>query len=188
MVLMEGMLSSLTYSMVLIPPEDLAGYFVTAFFTIINLLITYVIVKHFLFKPAVKFMKKRQDKVTAELDDAKKKNKEANQLLGEAKQRVDNSTHEATSIVDEAKVQAEKQSNTIIENARHEAAEIVARAHKDAELMKKVAVEEMRNEVADLSLAIAYKVISQTVDESKQRELVDRFIGEDFEGTVKKDA
>jgi F-type H+-transporting ATPase subunit b len=185
---MEGMLVSLTYTMVVISPEALAGYFVTAFFTIINLLITFLIVKLFLFKPAIRFMKKRQEKVAADLADAKGKRKEAEDLLSEGKVRVEKSTHEATSIVEDAKIQAERQSGEILDNARHESIEIISRAHKDVERLKKAAIEEMRDEVADLSLAIAYKVVSQTVDENKQRELVERFIGEEFEGKVAEDA
>ena len=185
---MERMLGSIIYSMAVISPEDLAGYLVTAFFTIINLLITYFIIRFFLFKPAIKFMKKRQEKVIADLSEAKSRRKEAEDLLSEGKIRIEKSTHEATSIVEDAKIQAEKQSGAIIDNARRESIEIIARAHKDVELLKKAAMEEMRDEVADLSLAIAYKVVSQTMDDNKQRELVERFIGEEFEGKNKEDA
>ena len=58
---MMGIVNKMTYSMALISPENLAGYLVTAFFTIINLLVTYFIIKKFLFKPAIKFMKKRKE-------------------------------------------------------------------------------------------------------------------------------
>ena len=185
---MEIMLGSITYAMAMISPDDLAGYLVTAFFTVINLLITYLIVRLFLFKPAIRFMKKRQEKVTAELAEAKSKRKEAEELLSEGKMRIERSTHEATAIVEDAKVQAEKQSGSIIDSAKKESIEIISRAHKDVELLKKAAMEEMRDEVADLSLAIAYKVVSQTMDETKQRELVERFIGDEFEGKTKEDA
>jgi len=43
-------------------------------------------------------------------------------------------------------------------------------------------LEEMRDEVADLSVAIASKVIRQTINEDKQREIIDRFIGEEIKG------
>lgn len=185
---MLGYIGSLTFSMLLISPDDLAGYLVTAFFTIINLLVTYLIIKFLLFKPAVKFMNKRRDKVSADLNDARNRKKEAEDLLSEGKVRIEKSTHEATAIVEDAKVQAEKQSSEILENARRESMEIISRAHKDIDRMKKAAIEEMRDEVADLSLAIAYKVVSQSIDENKQRELIDQFIGEEFEGKDRKDA
>lgn len=179
---MEGFVHGASFAMALISPESLAGYLVTAFFTIINLLVAYVIIRRFLFKPAMAFMKKRREAVAAELAEAKAKKKEADELLSEAESRIDRSVHEATSIVEDAKTQAEMQSGAILEAARREAIEIVARGHDDVERMKKAAVEDMRDEVADLSIAIAYKIVSQSIDEKRQRELVEQFIGEEFEG------
>ncbi len=185
---MEAMPGSLIYSMALISPEDLAGYLVTAFFTIINLLVTYLIVKKFLFKPAIRFMNGRKEKVAADIAEARNKRKEAEEYLSEGRIRVEKATHEATAIVEDAKIQAEKQSGEIVEHARHESNEMISRAHMDIELMKKAAIEEMRDDVADLSLAIAYKVVSQSLDENRQRELIDQFINNEFEGKVSKDA
>ena len=179
---MNGFITFTPYSMALMSPENLAGYLVTAFFTIINLLVAYLIIRRFLFKPAMGFMKKRREAVAQELDHAKTKKKEADELLSEAKMRIDKSTHEATNIVEDAKTQAEMQSGAILETARREAIEIVARGHDDVERMKKAAVEDMRDEVADLSIAIAYKIVSQSIDEKRQRELVEQFIGEEFDG------
>ncbi|MHB1454483.1 MAG: F0F1 ATP synthase subunit B [Saccharofermentanales bacterium] len=179
---MDGFVNGASYAMVLISPENLAGYLVTAFFTIINLLVTYVIIRRFLFKPAISFMKKRREAVAAELENAKTKKKEADELLSEARIRIEKSTHEATNIVEDAKTQAEMQSGAILETSRREAIEIVARGHDDVERMKKAAVEDMRDEVADLSIAIAYKIVSQSIDEKRQRELVEQFIGEELDG------
>lgn len=177
---MLGIVNKMAYSMAFISPETLAGYLVTAFFTIINLLVTYFIVKRFLFKPAIKFMKKRKDAVESDITQGTKMRKEASALLSEGKNKIDTANHEATVIVEDAKVQAQIQSAQIIDTARHEASEIISRGHNDIELMKKAAIEEMRDEVADLSLAIAYKVVSKTLDDDKQKELVDRFIKEEF--------
>lgn len=177
---MVGFVNEAPYAMALVSPETLAGYIVTAVFTIINLLVTYWIIKTFLFKPAAKFMKKRSDTVAAELEDARQKKKEADEYLSEAKVRIDRSTHEATAIVDDAKKQAEMQSGAILETARHEAIDIVGRGHDEVERMKKAAMEDMKDEVADLSISIAYKIISQSMDEKRQKELVDQFIGEEF--------
>lgn len=177
---MTGILFKMTYCMAIVSPEELAKYIVTAVFTIINLLVTYYILKRFLFKPAIKFMNKRRDSVASDIKEAKDMRKQALTMLSEGKQKIETATHEATAIVDDAKIQAEKQSGEILEKARREAVEIISRGHNDIERMKKAAIEDMRDEVADLSLAIAYKVVSQTLDENRQKELVDHFIEEEF--------
>ena len=168
----------------LIPPENLAKYIVTAFFTIINLLVTYWILKKFLFKPAINFMRKRQASIEADLRNAKETSQAADAKFAEATARVESSIREASTIVNDAKVQAEAQSDALISAAKKEVSEIVARADSDIERMRTSMMEQMRDEVADLAVSIASRVIRQTIDENKQRELVDQFIGEEMKGKV----
>ena len=47
--------------------EALANYASSAVFTIINLLVTYWVIRKFLFKPAMKFMAKRQAAIENEI-------------------------------------------------------------------------------------------------------------------------
>lgn len=166
----------------LIPSEDLARYIVTAFFTIINLMVTYFVLKKFLFKPAMNFMKKRQAGIEEEIKNAKTVSRSADARLNEVSLQIEKSIREASTIVNDAKVQAESQSNTLIEEAKKEAAEIITRADQDIERMRSTMMEEMRDEVAELAVSIASKVITQTINEEKQRELVDQFIGEEMKG------
>lgn len=167
-----------------VSPETLASFIVTAFFTIINLLVTYWVLKKFLFKPAIKFMHTRQEKIEAEIKAAKETCLVADTRLGDASKQIEKSVREASAIVNDARVQAETQSAELIENAKKEALDIIERADTDVERMRTSMIEGMRNEVADLAVSIASKVIRQTVDEKKQKELVDQFIGEEMKGKV----
>ena len=169
----------------LIPPEDLAKYLVTAFFTIINLLVTYWFLKRFLFKPAMKFIKKRKESIEADLKNAKDTTLAANTKLSEANARIETSVREASAIVSEAKAQAETQSDALIMAARKEVSEIVSRADTDIERMRISMMEGMRDEVADLAVSIASRVIRETIDEKKQREIIDRFIDEETKRKAK---
>lgn len=168
----------------IISPDDLAKYIVTAIFTIINLLITYFILKKFLFKPTIKFMKSRQTAVEEEIKKAKEMRSAAEAKFAEASDRIESSIREASAIVYDAKTQAEAQSDAMIIATKKEVSDIVARADSDIERMRTAMMEQMRDEVADLAVSIASKVISQSIDESKQRELVDQFIGEEMKGKV----
>ncbi len=166
----------------LIPPEDLAKYIVTAFFTIVNLLVTYLVLKKFLFKPAINFIHKRQAAIENDLKNAKETNRAADAKLAEATARIESSVREASSIVNDAKKQAETQSDSLIIEAKKEASEIIARADTDIDRLRTAMMEDMRDDVADLAVTIASRVIKQTIDEGKQRELVDQFIGEEMKG------
>lgn len=168
----------------LIPPETMAKYIVTAVFTIINLLVTYLILKRFLFKPTLKFINKRQAAIEADLKKAKETREEADAKFSEASARIDSSIHEASGIVNDAKTQAEAQGDAIIMAAKKEASDIITRADNDIDRMRTGMMEQMRDEVADLAVSIASRVIKQTIDEGKQKELVDQFIGEEMKGKV----
>ena len=133
----------------MIPPEDMARYIVTAFFTIINLLVTYWFLKRFLFKPAVKIIRKRQASIDADLANARETKQAAHEKLSEATARIESSVREASAIVNEAKVQAESQSDAMIMAAKKEVSEIISRADTDIERMRIAMMEEMRDEVAD---------------------------------------
>ncbi len=166
----------------LVPPEELAKYLVTAFFTIINLLVTYWVIRRFLFKPAMKFMAKRQAAIESQINSAKETSLTAEAKLGEASAQIDKSVREASVIINDAKSQAETQSDALIAAAKKEASEILARADQDIDRMRASMMEQMRDEVADLAVSIASKVITKTINEDKQRELVDQFIGEEMKG------
>jgi F-type H+-transporting ATPase subunit b len=80
-------------------PEAVAGYAVTAIFTVINLLITYLILKRFLFKPILKILRKRKSEVESELNQAEQRLIDADTRLHKASERMDASVHEAATIV-----------------------------------------------------------------------------------------
>jgi len=169
-------------------PEAVAGYAVTAIFTVINLLITYFILKRFLFKPILNILRKRKSEVEGELSLAEQKLNDADTRLHKASERMDASVHEAASIVANARSQAEVQSEAIVTEAKQEAATLLTRADAEIARMRVTMLNEVRDEVADLSVAIASKVIGQVMDEKRQREMVERLIDEQMQSAPKTSA
>ncbi len=155
----------------LLSPDQMAHYAVTAIFTIINVLIAYVILKLVLFKPLMKVIKKRKEAIGAQITNAEEREKSAGEKLDEAVRRVDASHEEAMQIIADARSQAEKQSETIIEAARREAQEIRDRAEEDAKRTRKAMLEEMKDEVADLAVSIAGHVVGTCNASTTQEEI-----------------
>jgi F-type H+-transporting ATPase subunit b len=162
-------------------PEAVAGYLVTAIFTIVNLLVTYFVLKRFLFKPILKILRKRRTDVENELNQAEEKLTDADTRLAKAHERLENSSHEASAIVAAARSQAEAQAGNIMTEAKQEATALVSRADVEVARMRIAMLNEVRDEIADLSVTIASKVIGQVMDEKRQRELVDRFLDEQMQ-------
>ncbi len=158
----------------ILSPDQMAHYAVTAIVTIVNVLIAYFILKLVLFKPLIKVINKRKESIAAQVKNAEKQEKEANEKLDEASKRIDASHEEAIQIIADARSQAEKQSQTIIETAKKEAQEIRERAEEDAKRTRKAMLEEMKDEVADLAVSIAGHVLGTVGDEKKESELRDK--------------
>jgi F-type H+-transporting ATPase subunit b len=161
-------------------PEAVAGYVTTALFAIIDLLVTYFIVKHFLFKPILKVLRKRKAEVETELTHAEEYLTDAEKKLADATERLNNSSHEATVIITNARTTAESTGENILAEARHEAASMLTRADTEVSRMRVTMLNEVRDEVADLSVAIASKVIGHVMDESRQHEMVDRLVDQEI--------
>ena len=170
----------------LLSPDQFAGYAVVAVFTIINLLIAYFILKHFLFKPIMKVLNDRRTFVANELDNAENRSKEAQKLFDEASLKIEASKGEASTIVTEARVQADKQARTVINAAQTEANVIVDRASEDAKRMHNAMLDQMRDEVADLAVSIASKVVGSIIDDTHQKDLNERIMDETLKAEVKK--
>ena len=161
-------------------PEALASYSTTAILTIVNLLVTYWVLKKFLFQPVLKMLRKRREGIELELKQAEEKLDQADLKLADANARLDNSSHEAATILNTARSQAEIQSESILSDAKRDAASMLTRADTEISRMRITMLNDVRDEVADLSVAIASKVIGQVMDEHHQRELVDHFLDEEI--------
>jgi F-type H+-transporting ATPase subunit b len=170
----------------LLTPNQLAGYAVTAVWTIINLLVAYLILRHFVFRPIIRLLNKRKEEVESELSDAAEKQKEAKKILSDAEDRIEESKSEAASVISEARVQADRQGLTIVNSAHKEATTIVDRASEDAKRMHNAMLDQMRDEVADLAVSIASKVVGSIIDEVHEKELSRRIMEETLKAEVKK--
>jgi F-type H+-transporting ATPase subunit b len=162
-------------------PEAMASYVSAAIFTIINLVITYFVLKKFLFKPILNILRKRRTDVEKELGQADEKLTEASSQLASAKERLSNSSHEAAAILSTARSQAEILSEGILADAKRESATIMTKADNEISRMRVTMLNDVRDEVADLSVAISSKVIGKLLDEQHYRQLADQFIDDQMQ-------
>jgi F-type H+-transporting ATPase subunit b len=85
---------------------------------------------------------------------------------------------EGQEIIAQATQMSEKTRQDILDKAREEASAIVERAKEDIARERELAMAELREQLADLSLAISEKVIGESLDERRQRELIADFLKE----------
>jgi len=148
-----------------------------AVLSIIAVFVLFLAMSYFLFNPAREFLKKRQDKIRNELEEARVSQEEAAALKKEYEDKLANINKEADEILSATRKKATANETRIITEARAEA-RIVARAKIEADLEKKKVADEVKNEMVSLASVLAGKVIGNTIDAAAQDSLIDETLKE----------
>jgi F-type H+-transporting ATPase subunit b len=134
------------------------------------------VLKRFAWPPLVKATVDREHRIQAQLEEAERRNKEAQALLEEHKRLLEESRAKAHAMITEAKSVAEKERAAALEKTRQEQEELLARALRDIAGERDRAVEELRREAVDLSLAAASKLLGQQLDSETDRKIVQEYL------------
>ncbi len=170
----------------LLSPDQFAGYAVTALCTIINLLVAYFVLKFFVFKPILKIIKAREEKIKAEVEETTKLNEEAKASLGESKKLIEDARIEASQIIEDAKNDATNQANMIVSKANEEAQAILLRTDDEVKKIRRTALEEVKDEVSDLAVEVSTKVIGDIASRDELTKLSVKYTNEILDSEVSK--
>ena len=145
---------------------------------IIAVVALFLIMSYFLFNPAREFLQKRQEKIRAELEDAKNNQEDAKVLKAEYESKLKNIDKEAESILADARKRALANENRIVAAAKEEAAAIIERAREEAKLEKQKMADDVKKEIVAVAALMAGKVVASTVDVTIQDSLIDETLKE----------
>ncbi len=151
---------------------------VTMIATLINTLILFLVLKHFLFKPVNKILDERKKNVEDTYRQADEKLTEAARLESEYTEKLANAKAESAEIVKNATKRAQTRSDEIIAEAKSEASSLIVKANADIEKEKKRAVNQIKDEISDIALAVAEKVVEKEIDPKDHERLIESFISE----------
>ena len=118
--------------------ESLVGVnFWTALFGLCNMLITFAILKKFLFKPVKQMIDDRQQEIDNLYADADNSKKEAEELRQQYDAKMKDAVAEGEQIIRTATRQAQDREEAILQDAQAKAARTMERAQEQIELEKK---------------------------------------------------
>jgi F-type H+-transporting ATPase subunit b len=142
---------------------------------IIAFAIVFLTLNAWVYKPMLDMMESRKQKIAQGLEDARvaaearaNAEKEAAKVLAEAQA-------EAGKIVREATERAASAGKDVKAAAEAEAAKAREVAMAEADLERNRILGDLRGQVAALAIAAANKLVGETLDEKKQRVLIDEF-------------
>lgn len=128
------------------------------------------------FGPLMGIMEKRREIVQEQLDSAQANRIDAERLIEEQKQALQQARKEAHDIIEQAKLTGSRQADEIVIAARSESGRLKDEAVRDIETEKNKAVASLKAEVSGLSVLIASKIIEKQVDEQSQAGLVNQYL------------
>ena len=154
-------------------------HFWSIFEAVANIIILFVLLKIFLFKPINKMKAERTRTIQNDLDSAEKAKAEAEELRQQYEDSISEAKEKANEIIMKAHEDAESERSAIIRKSQEEAEKIVADADKTIENERKRVLRQAQSEIADLAIEAASKIIGENVDDEKNRKLVDKFLSDE---------
>jgi len=148
----------------------------TALFTFCNMLITFAVLKHFLFKPVKQMIDDRQQEIDTMYADAAAAQQKAAALEEEYQAHLQSIKQEQENLLREAAVRAQKREEEIVNAARAEAQALRTAAEADVAQERKKAVNDLKNEIGGIAVEIASKVVEREINKADHQALIDEFI------------
>lgn len=143
-----------------------------------NLLILFLIIKKFLFKPVKKMLAARQDAVDRQYAEAETAKLAAEQDRAAYAEKLEGAAAEAEAVLQTAVSNANKRGEQIVAEAREKADGLLKQAGDSIELERKKAAGEIKEEIVTVSTALAEKLLEREVRAEDHRELIAAFMKE----------
>ena len=140
--------------------------------TILTFLLLFFLLTKFAWKPLLKALAEREEKIRSSLEKADEAQQKLERLGAEGEEIIGKARAEAQSIVSDGKKASEKVRGEIETKAKEKANTIVAQAEKQIIAEKEQAISDIRGEVAALSIQIAGKLIRKNLSKKDNMTLI----------------
>jgi F-type H+-transporting ATPase subunit b len=144
----------------------------------INFLIFLALIYTFALKPVSRMLSDRRQRIETGLRDAEQARRDRDQAETERVAALAEARREANDILNRAQKIAQETRDADIAATRAELERMRQRAAEEIQAEKGRAMADLRAEVANLALEAAGKVVGESMDDARQRRLVEEFLRE----------
>ncbi|MGN0534493.1 MAG: F0F1 ATP synthase subunit B [Eubacterium sp.] len=145
--------------------------------TFINLIIFFVLMRLFLFKPIKRTLDKRKELIDDQFRQADETNSLAEELKQQYEAQLEGVEDEKKQILAKTRESAKNEYNTILDRAHNEADKIKADAKKAADIETEKARRAIKEEIAQLAMETAEKVVGRQASSDVDNEIYNEFLG-----------
>lgn len=150
----------------------------TVIVELITFLVMMAVLARYVYPEIVRLAEARQRQVAEQLKEAEKTRAAAEAALKDAEAKLNDARRTAQSVVDAASKSAEQLRQDLKQKAEDESRRLLESARKEIEAERLKAIQSVRSEVAGLVVAATEKVIGETLDITRHRQLINKAIEE----------
>ena len=158
--------------------ETLGIHFPSLAIYLVNFLIVLVLLYLFAYKPILKLMDQRADRIRESLEAADLARQEAASSQEVIQEQINEARREGQRIMDQTREAADRFRTEEMDKARQEAEAFVERAKADIARERDVALQEVRASFGDLAITAAERVIRSSLDRTAHESLITQVLEE----------
>ena len=145
---------------------------------IVSFLILFIGLRILLYKPILKVLDRRSQKIKESLESADKAKQEADISRDEIQKKFDEARVEGQEMIAQAREMADRFKEEELAKARSEIQAERSKAEAEIRQERDAAIEELREHFAGLAMSAAERLVSRTMDEEAHRDIIDDVLKE----------
>jgi F-type H+-transporting ATPase subunit b len=136
------------------------------------------LIARYLYRPITQVLEARTKRIADGLRAAEEAKRDREAAEKEYQLRMEHARREGQALLDRIAKQGEDLRKELEAKAREQADAMIARARAEIQQERERAVQDLREQVADLAVLAAGRIIGESLDAKKHRELIERAIEE----------
>jgi F-type H+-transporting ATPase subunit b len=152
---------------------------------IIAFIVIYALLSRFLYDPLGNMLRERRQRIAKGLEDAAAAASARMNAEKEAEGILSKARAQAQKIIDEARTRGEEVAKGVETQSRAQADKILAEASARAEEERNAQLAGLRGQVSAISIAVAQRLIGESLDEKRQQALIEDFFAKVPDGAKK---
>lgn len=148
----------------------------TIVWTIVNLIVLYLIYRKFLYNRVQKTLDDRKNSINSKFKQAREEKEKALSLQKEYEDSLANAKIEARQIVEDARGRADAEYERIVNEAKAESENIIKKANETIAQEREKAMKDAQAEVRELALLAAAKIIGGASNAETNEKLYNEFL------------
>ena len=145
---------------------------------LINFLILLGLLTFFGYKPIRKMLDERSNRIRQGMEQAEATKLEYERAQGEVEKQIRKAREEGQSIIEQAVQAGNRLKEEARQEARKETQAIVEKARAELDRERDKIVDELRKEFVDTAILAAERVLSESLDRGKHRQLIEKTLDE----------